>query len=325
MSASPPASAAALDLGAAAGAPSSSGASAGLAPGAAISRPTTPATIHSAAQRGDLALIQHLISTGRATANDRDEEGITPLHWAAINAHTPVCRFLLEHGAEVDALGGDLVASPLQWAARNGHLYVMHLLLCAGADPTLSDAQGFNAMHLTVHSSAVMPLLLLLQHTAFSTFSSLDSADSQGHTPLMWAAYQGDALSLDLLLAHGSDVHRRDATGLTPMHWAVVKGNRLCIRKLAGTGSDLWAREEGGKTPREMAVELKSLGAYKKALADVGLEEDGRRKYRPLAEVSCILQLPGAATRADDLSCSVLRGKPSWCCPSSPSASCSSR
>jgi hypothetical protein len=109
------------------------------------------------------------------------------------------------------------------------------------------------------------------------------------------------------------------------MHWAVVKGNRLCIRKLAGTGSDLWAREEGGKTPREMAVELKSLGAYKKALADVGLEEDGRRKYRPLAEVSCILQLPGAATRADDLSCSVLRGKPSWCCPSSPSASCSSR
>lgn len=259
------------------------------------SRPSTPATIHSAAQRGDNALITHLISTSRATANDRDEDNISPLHWAAINAHVATCRLLLEMGAEVDALGGDLVASPLQWAARNGHLYVLHLLLSHGADPTLTDAQGFNTLHLTVHSSAVMPLVLLLQHPAFASISSLDSPDSQGHTPLMWAAYQGDAISLDLLLAHGADVHKVDAVGLTPMHWAVVKGNRLCIRKLAEAGSDLWAKEEGGKTPRDMAVELKSIGAYKKALADVGLEEDGRRRTRPLGEAQtriCILVIP---------------------------------
>ncbi|PWN42178.1 zf-DHHC-domain-containing protein [Ceraceosorus guamensis] len=131
-----------------------------------------------------------------------------------------------------------------------------------------------------------MPLLLLLQHDAFAAPSALDISDSQGHTPLMWAAYQGDALSVDLLLAHGANVHAKDATGLTPMHWAVVKGNRLCIRKLAGTGSDLWAKEEGGKTPREMAVELKSEAAYRKALADVGLYEDGRRKSRVAGERS---------------------------------------
>ncbi|MCO5553693.1 hypothetical protein L7F22_007219 [Adiantum nelumboides] len=246
------------------------------------SRPSTPATIHSAAQRGDNALITHLVSTSRASVTDRDEENISPLHWAAINAHAPTCKLLLDLGADVDAVGGDLEASPLQWAARNGHLYVMHLLLQHGADPTLTDAQGFNALHLTVHSSAVMPLVLLLQHPAFSAVSSLDSPDSQGHTPLMWAAYQGDAISLDLLLAHGADVHNVDAAGLTPMHWAVVKGNRLCIRKLASAGSDLWAKEEGGKTPRDMAVELKSIAAYSKALADVGFEEDGRRKSRPM-------------------------------------------
>lgn len=259
------------------------------------SRPSTPATIFSAAQRGDNALITHLISTSRATANDRDEEGITPLHWAAINAHVPSCKLLLDMGAEIDALGGDLVASPLQWAARNGHLYVMHLLLSHGADPSITDAQGFNALHLTVHSSAVMPLVLLLQHPAFASIDSLDFPDSQGHTPLMWAAYQGDAISLDLLLAHGADVHKADAAGLTPMHWAVVKGNRLCIRKLASTDADLWAKEEGGKTPRDLAVELKSIGAYSKALADVGFEEDGRRRSRPLGEVQtryCIMAIP---------------------------------
>ena len=137
-----------------------------------ISRPSTPATIFSAAQRGDNALITHLISTSRATASDRDEEGITPLHWAAINAHVSTCKLLIDMGADIDALGGDLVASPLQWAARNGHLYAMHTLLSHGADPTICDAQGFNTLHLTVHSSAVMPLVLLLQHPSFASISS---------------------------------------------------------------------------------------------------------------------------------------------------------
>ncbi len=80
-----------------------------------------PLTIHTAAQRGDLPAIMRLVDSGRATVHDRDDDNITPLHWAAINAQLATCRYLLDHGAEVDALGGDLVSSPLQWAARNGH------------------------------------------------------------------------------------------------------------------------------------------------------------------------------------------------------------
>lgn len=239
-----------------------------------------PVTIHAAAQRGDLATVVQLIESRQAGVNDRDAEGITPLHWASINAQLPTCRYLLDQGAEVDALGGELVASPLQWAARNGHTYVLELLIERGADPTITDAQGFNALHLTTHSSAVMPLVFLLQHHALATAEGIDSTDSQGHTALMWAAYQGDAISVEILLNHGADVHKKDGAGLTAMHWAVVKGNRLCIRLLAEAKSDLWAKEASGKTPRDMAVELKSIAAYHKALGDVGFEEDGRKKSR---------------------------------------------
>ncbi|GAC75716.1 ankyrin repeat and DHHC-type Zn-finger domain containing proteins [Moesziomyces antarcticus T-34] len=239
-----------------------------------------PLTIHTAAQRGDLPAIMRLVDSGRATVHDRDDDNITPLHWAAINAQLATCRYLLDHGAEVDALGGDLVASPLQWAARNGHVYVLELLCSRGADPTITDSQGFNSLHLTVHSSAVMPLVLMLQQSSLSSPEGLDATDSQGHTALMWAAYQGDAISVDILLKHGSDVLKRDSAGLTAMHWAVVKGNRLCIRLLADAKSDLLAKEDSGKTPRDMAVELKSIGGYRKALADIGFEEDGRRKQR---------------------------------------------
>lgn len=170
----------------------------------------------------------------------------------------------------------------------------MHLLISHHADPTLTDAQGFNALHLTTHSSAVMPLVYILQQPSMCAGGGIDSQDAQGHTALMWAAYQGDAISVDLLLQHGADVHKRDSAGLTPMHWAVVKGNRLCIRRLMESGSDLWAKEAGGKTPRDMALELKSIGAFKKALADIGFEEDGRRKSKPLNEVSCSAFLFGA-------------------------------
>ena len=140
-----------------------------------------PLTIHTAAQRGDLPAIMRLVDSGRATVHDRDDDNITPLHWAAINAQLATCRYLLDHGAEVDALGGDLIASPLQWAARNGHVYVLELLCSRGADPTITDSQGFNALHLTVHSSAVMPLVFMLQQPALSSPEGLDSTDSQGH------------------------------------------------------------------------------------------------------------------------------------------------
>ena len=225
--------------------------------------------------------MRELINSGKANATDRDAQNITPLHWAAINAHVAACRFLLQQGAEVDALGGDLVATPMQWAARNGYLYIIHLLVAHNADPTITDSQGYNSLHLVTHSSSIMPLLYLLHQPV-----NVDSRDSQGHTSLMWAAYQGDALSVDLLLRHGANPNLKDDAGLTPLHWAVVRGNRVAIRRLVEKGADLMAKDGEGRTPRDMAIELKSLGAWKRALEEGGVDEYGIKKGKPLSDVS---------------------------------------
>ena len=84
-------------------------------------------------------------------------------------------------------------------AARGGYLYTIQLLVAHDADPTITDSQGYNSLHLVTHSSGVMLLLYLLHQLV-----GVNSRDAQGHTALMWAAYQGDALSLDLLLWHGA-------------------------------------------------------------------------------------------------------------------------
>ncbi|CAA7262320.1 unnamed protein product [Cyclocybe aegerita] len=245
----------------------------------ANSNPSEEASIFVAAQRGDVELMRELINSGKANATDRDPQNITPLHWAAINAHVAACRFLLEQGAEVDAQGGDLVATPMQWAARNGYLYVIHLLISHNADPTITDSQGYNSLHLVTHSSSIMPLLYLLHQPI-----NVDSRDSQGHTSLMWAAYQGDALSVDLLLRHGANPNLKDDAGLSPLHWAVVRGNRIAIRRLIEKGADLAAKDGEGRTPRDMAVELKSLGAWKRALEEGGMDEYGVKRGKPLSD-----------------------------------------
>lgn len=47
-----------------------------------------------------------------------DEEGITVLHWAAINNRIPVASYFLQKGADINAIGGELKSPPIHWAVR---------------------------------------------------------------------------------------------------------------------------------------------------------------------------------------------------------------
>ena len=101
----------------------------------------------------------------------------------------------------------------------------------------LTDSQGVNILHLATQSSNIMLILYLLHQENIVP----DSTDPQGHAPMMWAAYQGDALSVDVFLRWGADVKLKDNLGLTALHWAVVRGispihctvlrTRLTVRK----------------------------------------------------------------------------------------------
>lgn len=64
---------------------------------------------------------------------------------AAVGGHGDVVKYLLEHGAAVDAHTGRY-GTALQTAASKGHEYIVEKLLDAGADPTL-DGDGGNAIY----------------------------------------------------------------------------------------------------------------------------------------------------------------------------------
>ena len=92
--------------------------------------------IHCAAENGHTDTVQLLLDHG-ANVNVKDAEGYTPISEAAENGHRDTVRLLLDHGANVDA-EDDEGDTPISQAANNGHTDTVKLLLTAGADPHIS-------------------------------------------------------------------------------------------------------------------------------------------------------------------------------------------
>lgn len=97
-----------------------------------------------AALRNHLPLVEQLLAR-RAQVN---RPGWAPLHYAATNKgeHAlTITRLLLEHHAYIDAESPN-GTTPLMMAARYGREEVVRLLLEEGADPTLRNRLGLDAI-----------------------------------------------------------------------------------------------------------------------------------------------------------------------------------
>jgi len=237
--------------------------------------------IFSAARLSRIDQIRALIESGRASATDRDDEGITPLHLAAITGRIPVCKYLVEKGAEVNAFGGIVPATPLQWAARKGLVEVIDLLIQHGANPRLVGPQDFSCVHSITHSSNHWALLYILCQPGIA----VDEKDHMGLTPLHWAAQQGDGLSAGVLLKFGADPNAVDHNGLTALHWAASGGNGSCISRLLEAGADIRAKTRDHRKAQEMAVRYRNGREWDIVVKELGFRADGTRVRRPLSEV----------------------------------------
>lgn len=177
----------------------------------------------------------------------------------------------MDNSVKVDVVGGELLATPLQWAARywnkllnhrEGHLQVVLLLHEYGANIHFIDSQGYNSLHLAVHGKKPDMLLLLL-----ALGGNIDSKDSFGRTPLMWACYAGDNDDLVLvLLEWGADLNIRDVTGYTALHWAVVSSHFHHGKLLVEAGADQEIVDDKSKTAKDWAIERKWDRQYDKMI-----------------------------------------------------------
>ncbi|CCD26259.1 palmitoyltransferase AKR1 NDAI_0H00850 [Naumovozyma dairenensis CBS 421] len=238
---------------------------------------------HVACQTGDLTTVKQLISSGvidikhdydDVAVNDENER-TTGLHWASINNRLSVVKYLISQGADVNATTGNLNATPLHWAARYGYVYIVDYLLQHGADPSLCDLQGFNLLHLAINSSNIMLVVYVLFFIVSKNILDVDCQDPHGRTPLLWAAYQGDSLSVAILLKFGASTKITDEGGFTPLHWATVKGQPHVLKYLIRDGADFFKKTNDGKDCFTIAKEMNTEYSLRDSLRTCGFDING--------------------------------------------------
>lgn len=233
------------------------------------------AKYQEACQNGDLVTVKQLVESHAVSVkSDFDtREKITGLHWAAINNRLNVVKYLISQGADSNFKAGGLGATPLHWAARYGYVYVIDYLINSGnADVTVCDDQGFNLLHLAVNSSNVMLVCYVL---FFVKEIDIDSVDLQNRTSLLWAAYQGDSLTVKLLLKFGANIKCLDDTGFSALHWGTVKGEPHVLKYLIKDGADFFQKTNDGKNCFTIAQELNNVKPLNEALLHCGFDTQG--------------------------------------------------
>ena len=209
-------------------------------------------TVSKACAYGDYDKLRQFVEADPSCVNKPDEQGYFPLQWAALNNRVAETTYLHANGADInvqDSTG----QTPLHWATVRGSLPVLETLLRNGADPLLADNRGYTVCHVAAQYGQTA----ILYHLALKWAVDCDAPDSDGRTPLHWAAYKGFADTIRLLLVLDARPSIADKEGCTALHWAAIKGNGEACTVLLQGGSMpmLTARDVTGSTPPQLAVE----------------------------------------------------------------------
>ncbi|CAG8767115.1 38708_t:CDS:2, partial [Gigaspora margarita] len=100
--------------------------------------------IFSYAKQGKSSEISGILESGEADVNDKDDQGLSLLHWACDRGHLDVIKLLIEKGADINILS-DGIETPLHYACISEHLDCARYLYKNGANISLKDEDGLTA------------------------------------------------------------------------------------------------------------------------------------------------------------------------------------
>jgi uncharacterized protein len=187
----------------------------------------------NAAEKMDRAAIRTLLQR-HVDVNAPQADGMTALHWATYQDDLEIVDALLRARANVNAANRYGV-TPLALACTNGSATIVERLLKAGADPNATLPGGETALMTAARVGSLASVKALLVRGAI-----VDAKDDRrGQTPLMWAAAEGHADVVQVLVEVGADIHARLASGFTPLLFAVREGRTEVVRVLLKAGADV--------------------------------------------------------------------------------------
>lgn len=178
--------------------------------GLAACRPDDPgARLRRAATHGDGRSVRQLLARG-AAVDAADEDGWTPLLWAAARGNEETVQVLLQARADRRAATTRERQNALIVASRWNRVEVVRTLIRGGVDVGQRDSIGWTALMWASLKGRTDVVGALLDGGA-----RVDMTDSDRNTPLILAARQGRADTVKLLLARGANRTPVNADGDT--------------------------------------------------------------------------------------------------------------
>jgi ankyrin repeat protein len=184
--------------------------------------------IRDAANQGDWKKVKDLLTNNPDLALSKDEDGSTPLHYAATQGQKDVVEFLLAHKAEVnakDTIGG----TPLYYASKYGQKDVVDFLLAHKADVDATNNNGETPLHAAASSKK---LTVAESSVSIAKGTDLSGAKAGSTLPgyisqrLIEEEHPSDKDVAGILLAKGAAVNAKDKAGKTPLGEAVSCANK---------------------------------------------------------------------------------------------------
>lgn len=177
--------------------------------------------LHSAAKRGNVYLVNLLITHYHYDVNARDDDDMTPLHCAAKLKNPEVAQILIEHGAEMyEGTQDTYNMYPIEYAAQTGRLALVQLFLDKGFPVNHANEFGVTALHSAVKNPKVVKLLIA-RGADVNALSFEDDADHIG-SPLHKAiAFAPKIGVIQLLLDARSDVNCVNSAGDTVVDYCL--------------------------------------------------------------------------------------------------------
>ena len=241
-----------------------------------VNKPEADGTtaLHWAVRNDDVASVDRLIRAG-ANVKAANRYGVTPLYLAAVNGNAAVIERLLKAGADPNSVSSE-GETALMTASRTGSVDAVKVLITKGADVNAKETwHGETALMWAVsqkHPDVARELIAhgadVNAHSTVNKWERQNSAEPRekwlplgGLTPLEFAARQGCAECIPVLVEKGADINATDQDGITPLLSAMINGHYDAASVLLEKGANPNLADRTGRTPLYSAVDDHTMPA----------------------------------------------------------------
>eukprot|EP01118_Nematostelium_gracile_P006903 TRINITY_DN2230_c0_g3_i2.p1 TRINITY_DN2230_c0_g3~~TRINITY_DN2230_c0_g3_i2.p1 ORF type:complete len:471 (-),score=123.49 TRINITY_DN2230_c0_g3_i2:43-1455(-) len=235
------------------------------------------AKLFKACGKGDLVTVKSLMDANKFDLCAMDDEGNTPLHWAAVGGYVEIVKILIENGADVESKSRDGFTA-MHTVAQEDHSDVLRLLLENGAKVDVPNKEDNHntTLHYAACWGATECCKILLEKGA-----NVDAKAQDDSTPLCFAAEKGHTIIAKMLIDHGAKLESKndpeEKGGATPLLLAAHNGHIEVVKLLLEKSANILEKTIDGLNALHLAIrsgtdnpELIQL------LINAGAEADGR-------------------------------------------------